>query len=463
MQKSLHFIGICGSGMSSLALMYAQAGYKVSGCDAQTDSATAQQLEAAGCIVARAHASACCFDEAVVTYVYTTAVPADLPELIQARQAGKTVLHRAQALASLFNTVPHAIAIAGSHGKTSTTAMTTHAALAAGINAGFYVGSRLVATGESARLGAGELCIIETDESDRSFLNFSPSIAVITSISHEHVDTYHTLDDLLSTFASFTENIRLGGTLITCADDPLCAALPTPKGIHRMTYGFNAGADLQATMLEQTAVSSTFYVSYRQQRLGTVTLSLGGKHMATNCLASLLALYAAGIPFEQTIPAYATFAGVDRRFTKRGYFKDVLVVDDYGHHPREIASTLHVAHQAASGKLFLVFQPHRYTRTAGLWNEFIQLFNTLLRPQDELIITDIFPSSEQPIPGITAQALTAVLNEQSSATVRYVPFKELEEEVRTHLAEYGKPGDLILFQGAGKLNILAQQLGLSQS
>ena len=457
--RRVHFIGVGGIGMSGIAELLANLGYAVSGSDAKR-SAVTDRLESLGVKVAAGHAAANVGDADVV--VYSSAVRPDNPEVTEARARRIPVIPRAEMLAELMR-LRFGICVAGAHGKTSTTSMIALVLERGGLDPTAVIGGRVSAFGSNARLGRGAYMVAEADESDRSFLKLSPSIAVVTNIDREHMDAYGSFADLQQAFIDFANKVPFYGAVVACADDAeLCAVMP--KFQRRViTYGVNPpkgghhpiifGKDVR---LE--GYGSRSIVETHERRGGAGTTALGelrlavpGRHSVQNALAAVAVGLELDVPFEKIAAALAEFRGAERRFEHRGVVNNVTVIDDYGHHPTEIAAVLAAARAAQPPRIVVAFQPHRYTRTRDLMAE----FGVALAEANEVVLTDIYAASEDPIPGVTVEALAAAVNKARPTPVHVVPRLA---DVAARVADVTRPGDLVITLGAGSIAGLATQL-----
>jgi UDP-N-acetylmuramate--alanine ligase len=446
--RRIHFVGIGGIGMSGIAELLANLGYVVSGSDARRSEVT-DRLAALGVTVQVGHAAGHVGEADVV--VYSSAVKADNPEIAQARASRVPVIPRAEMLAELMR-LRFGIAVAGAHGKTSTTSMIALVLERAGLDPTAVIGGRLSAFGSNARLGRGECMVVEADESDRSFLKLSPSIAVMTNIDREHMEAYGGYADLQQAFVDFANKVPFYGVVVASADDrPLGEVLPRLTR-RTITFGIDADqAELRATEVELAGFGSRSVVVRRVPHrpdtvevLGPLTLQVPGRHSVLNALAAVAVGLELEVPFDRIAGALAEFKGAERRFQRAGDVDGVTVVDDYGHHPTEIAAVLAAARAARPDRVVLAFQPHRYTRTRDLMAE----FGVALAAADEVLLTDIYPASEDPIPGITVEALAAEVNTHRASPVHVVrTVADLPEAV----AAVARPGDLVLTMGAGSI------------
>lgn len=452
--RRIHFVGVGGIGMSGIAELLANLGYAVSGSDAKRSSVT-DRLESLGVTVQAGHAAGNVGDADVV--VYSSAVRPENPEVAEASRRGIPVIPRAEMLAELMR-LRFGIAVAGAHGKTSTTSMVALVLERAGLDPTAVIGGRLSAFGSNARLGRGEYMVAEADESDRSFLKLSPSIAVITNIDREHMDAYGSFADLQQAFADFANKVPFYGAVVACADDAeLCAV--TPRFQRRVIrYGIeSAESNLRATNVRLEGYGSLCTIEQRERdgaavrTLGELRLSVPGRHSVLNALAAVAVGLELDVPFAKIAGALAEFRGAERRFENRGVVNGITIVDDYGHHPTEIAAVLAAARAAKPTRIVVAFQPHRYTRTRDLMSE----FGAALATADEVVLTGIYAASEDPIPGVTIEALAATVNQGRSTAVHVVPKLD---EVAAKVADIARAGDLVITLGAGSIGGLATQL-----
>ncbi len=446
--QRIHFVGIGGIGMSGIAEVLLNLGYKISGSDLKS-SAVTQRLANLGAQTFEGHQAANITAADVV--VTSSAISIDNPEVAEARRLHIPVIQRAEMLAELMR-LKYGIAIAGMHGKTTTTSMVAAVLAAGGLDPTVVVGGRVDAMGSNARLGKSHYLVAEADESDRSFLKLSPILSVITNIDREHMDCYRDMRDVRRTFIEFMERVPFYGLVVGCHDDPILQRL-LPR-VHRrvMTYGTTRGSDFlirtNAPVSEnEPRPLSRFQVIYKERDLGSFTLHVPGVHNVLNATAAIAVGTALDIPTDQIRTALDGFHGVDRRFQLKGKAAGVSVVDDYGHHPTEIRATLAAARQCGFRRVHVIFQPHRYTRTRDLMDE----FSTAFADADTLFILDIYAASEKPIEGIHAEVLVQRIGAIGKPSVSYVPsFAEAAEKT----AAAAQPGDLILTLGAGSVSQL---------
>jgi UDP-N-acetylmuramate--alanine ligase len=450
--RRIHFVGIGGIGMSGIAELLANLGYEVSGSDVKGSEVTAR-LGALGVTVLLGHRAEHVGAADVV--VYSSAVRPDNPELAEARSRHVPVIPRAEMLAELMR-LRVGIAVAGAHGKTSTTSMIALVLERAGLDPTAVIGGRLSAFGSNARLGQGEFVVVEADESDRSFLKLSPSFAVMTNIDREHMEAYGSYAELQQAFVDFANKVPFYGAVVASADDAELSAV-LPRLTRRLiTYGLDAGqADLRARDVVLAGFGSRCTVWRRDRlgrdeavRLGTLDLQVPGRHSVSNALAAVAVGLELDVPFERIASALHEFRGAERRFQLVGTAAGVTVVDDYGHHPTEIATVIAAARAAKPARVLLAFQPHRYTRTRALMDEFA----AALAPADEVVLTDIYAASEDPIPGVTLEALAAAVNARRTTPIHVVPNVA---DVAAAIAALARAGDLVLTMGAGSIGGVA--------
>ena len=444
--QRIHFVGIGGIGMSGIAEVLLNLGYKISGSDLKSSVIT-QRLATLGATIFEGHQPQNVAGAEVV--VASSAVPPDNLEIAEARALHIPVIKRAEMLAELMR-LKYGIAIAGMHGKTTTTSMVAAVLAAGGLDPTVVVGGRVDAMGSNARLGKSQYLVAEADESDRSFLKLSPILAVVTNIDREHMDCYRSMKDVKRAFLDFMDRLPFYGMVVACNDDPLLRRLFPQIQRRLVTYGTRRGSDFQVTLgksnpkPEKSCVSH-FHVTYRGETLGTFELHVPGVHNILNATAAIAVGVGLDVPVEQIHSALAGFAGVDRRFQLRGTAAGVSVIDDYGHHPTEIRATLAAARECGYRKVHVVFQPHRYTRTQSLMDEFATAFEDA----DSLFVLDIYPAGEQPIPEITGAALARRIAENRTLPVKYV--SSFENAATTVIAD-AQEGDMILTLGAGSVS-----------
>jgi len=447
--QRIHFVGMGGIGMSGIAEILLNLGYKISGSDLKSSSVT-QRLATLGATTFEGHIAPNVEGAEVV--VTSSAISPDNPEVAEARKQHIPVIQRAEMLAELMR-LKYGIAIAGMHGKTTTTSMVAAVLAAGGLDPTVVVGGRVDAMGSNARLGKSQYLVAEADESDRSFLKLSPILSIVTNIDREHMDCYRNMRDVRQTFLEFMDRVPFYGMIVACNDDPILRKLLPQVQRRVLTYGTRRGSDflIRPGTIEQQPGEhrplSHFRVSYRAKQLADFALHVPGTHNILNATAAIAAGIGLDIPVDTIRGALENFRGVDRRFQLKGKVADISVIDDYGHHPTEIRATLAAARQCGFRRIHVIFQPHRYTRTKELMEE----FTTAFQNADILRILDIYAASEQPIEGITGEALAARIQEVSGQNVRYgTSFAEVAEAVSAE----AEAGDLILTLGAGSISQL---------
>ncbi|HTY26177.1 MAG TPA: UDP-N-acetylmuramate--L-alanine ligase [Desulfomonilaceae bacterium] len=436
--KDVHFVGIGGVGMSGIAEILLALGFRVSGSDLR-DSAAAQRLEGLGARVWTGHHKDHLEKADVV--VFSSAVADDNPEILAARERGIPVIPRAEMLAELMR-MQTSIAVAGMHGKTTTTSMIASVLSSAGLDPTVVIGGKLDTLGGGARLGQGDLLVAEADESDRTFLKLYPTIAVITNIEMEHVDCYSNIAEITDAFLSFVDRIPFYGYAVVCLDDPQIQKILPQIKKRVITYGLSSQAVVRGWKPYFEGGTSRFTVYKEDETLGEIHLPMPGLHNVLDSLAAVAVADLFDVPFEQTRTALNSFPGVQRRFTLRGKAAGVTVFDDYGHHPTEIRAVLQAARQISGGRIAVLFQPHRYTRTKGLFDEFLTCFHDA----DLLYITDIYPASEQPIEGVTGEALCRGIRSRGHKTAKFLDDEAL---IAAEVTRDLKPGDMLITLGAG--------------
>lgn len=438
--RRIHMVGIGGAGMSGIAEVLLSEGYEISGSD-MAESSVVRQLRELGATVAVGHAAENVGDVQVL--VKSTAIADDNPEVVEARRRGIPVIPRAEMLAELMR-LRQGVAIAGTHGKTTTTSLTASIFDTAGLDPTVIIGGRLNVYGANAHLGSGDYLIAEADESDGSFLCLLPIVNVVTNVDDDHMDHYRNREALDDAFVRFMNKVPFYGLNIVCGDDPGVRALLPRVKRPVATYGFAEGNDLRAEALE-CGPRSRFAVWQGGRRLGEVTLPQPGRHNILNALAAIGAALVADIPFAVCAGGLEGFRGVGRRFEFRGERDGVTVVDDYGHHPAEIEATLRAAREVFPGRrIVAAFQPHRFSRTQAHFGEFCKVFELA----DALLLTEIYAASEKPIPGVSGQSLAEGIRQVCGTPMRY--YRTLDE-LRGALDDELKPGDVLLTLGAGSI------------
>ncbi|HUF49950.1 MAG TPA: UDP-N-acetylmuramate--L-alanine ligase [Longimicrobiales bacterium] len=438
----VHFMGIAGAGMSALAELVARSGGTVTGCDLRPGAAMAAMREH-GIPVATGHDAAHVSDAAAL--VVTSAVMADHPEVAAARARGIPVLKRAQLLGAMVN-AGTLLAVAGTHGKTTTTAATTSILDAARLSPTGIVGGRMAAWGGGLRAGTSDIYVVEADEYDRSFLTLEPAAAVVTNVEPDHLDIYGDLAGLEDGFVAFIGQVRDNGLVAICADDAGARRVAGRVQRDVLTYGTGMAADLRATAIEQDGRAMTFTVVEQGNTLGTLTVATPGVHNVRNALGAFALARHAGATFDDARTALSAFTGVSRRFQEVGTARAVTVIDDYAHHPTEITATLTAARgMFPSRRIVAVFQPHLYSRTRDLSEEFGQA----LAAADTVWVTDVYAAREQPLAGITGELVARAARAAGAEHVQYVPQRD---ELFAQLQRVLSPGDVVVAMGAGDID-----------
>ncbi|GAB2944843.1 UDP-N-acetylmuramate--L-alanine ligase [Hafnia psychrotolerans] len=456
--RHIHFVGIGGAGMGGIAEVLANEGYQISGSDLAPNAVT-QQLTALGAQIYFNHRPENVQDASVV--VVSTAISADNPEIVAAREARIPVIRRAEMLAELMR-FRHGIAVAGTHGKTTTTAMVTSIYAEAGLDPTFVNGGLVKAAGTHARLGSSRFLIAEADESDASFLHLQPMVAIVTNIEADHMDTYQgDFEILKQTFINFLHNLPFYGRAVMCIDDPVIRELLPRVGRHITTYGFSEDADVFIESYRQDGAQGHFTIRRQDKPLITVTLNAPGRHNALNAAAAVAVATDAGIEDDAILHALAGFQGTGRRFDFLGEYSlenvnaksgSAMLVDDYGHHPTEVDATIKAARAGwPDRRLVMIFQPHRYTRTRDLYDDFANVLSQV----DVLIMLDVYPAGEAPIPGADSRSLCRTIRARGKLDPILVSDIDAVPE---SLAQILEGGDLVMVQGAGNIGKVARKL-----
>ena len=453
----IHFVGIGGAGMSGIAEILLQPGFdlEISGCDLQASPVTRRLADELGARIEEGHSPE--HLEGVELLVTSSAVAEDNPEVREARRRGITVVRRAEMLGELMR-LKYGIAVAGTHGKTTTTSLIGTMLTDAGLDPTVIVGGRLRLQGTGARLGRSQYLVAEADEFDRSFLRLTPVVAVVTTIDADHLDTYRDLDDIRDAFVQFASRVPFFGRVVVGLDDPnVQRVLPRLADRRIVTYGFSPQADLSAVDLEPHAGGTRFAVRHLQRGLlGRVELPIPGRHNVANALAAVGVGLALRLPFEVIARGLATFEGVDRRFEQVGSWRGATVVDDYAHHPTEVAATLEAARQTfPKARLHVVFQPHLFSRT----RDQADAFGRALLAADRAVVTDVYASREAPLPGVTGELVTRAATTSGHRSVHYC--RDWQDAPALLAAEV-EPGDVVLTLGAGDIYKLARQLAAEE-
>jgi UDP-N-acetylmuramate--alanine ligase len=440
-KHKIHFVGIGGIGMSGIAEVLLNSGYAVSGSDLQESDAT-RRLRSLGARISIGHGEEnLAGDPSVV--VISTAVKYSNPEVLEARRRHIPVIPRAEMLAELMR-MKYGIAVAGSHGKTTTTSMIAAVLSTVGLDPTVVIGGRVDMFGTNARVGQGEFLVAEADESDGSFLLLSPTIAVVTNIDREHMDFHQTMERLDESFLAFINKVPFYGLAVLCSDDTHVHGLIAKVRKRFITYGLSSDADFSAHELTPVAAGVECEVLKRGKPLGRLRLHLPGRHSATNALAAVAVADELEIPFSRIAEALDAFTGIHRRFEVKGEPGGVLVIDDYGHHPTEIRVTIAAVRDSWKRPLTVIFQPHRFTRTQDLFGEFLTAFEGA----DRLVLTEIYAAGEDPISGVSGEALYQAIKRKGHLDVEFVPDKS---DIVRRLAGKLAAGDMVLTLGAGDI------------
>ncbi|MBI5888822.1 MAG: UDP-N-acetylmuramate--L-alanine ligase [Deltaproteobacteria bacterium] len=438
--KKIHFIGIGGSGMNGIAEVLINMGYQVSGSDLSETQVT-KRLGNCGAEVFIGHREANVRSADCV--VYSSAVKKDNPELKEAASRQIPAIPRAEMLAELMR-LKYGIAIAGTHGKTTTTSMISMILGAANMDPTIVTGGKLNSLGANAKLGAGEFLVAEADESDGSFLKLSPTIAVVTNIDREHMDHYSSMEDVKASYLNFMNKVPFYGCAVICLDHPVIQGLIPGITRRHISYGLSAQSDVHARNIMQSGMETAFDVWYGGESAGNIILKMPGEHNVYNALAAVSVARELGIEFGRVKAGLEGFTGVERRFHVRGTAGGVMVVDDYGHHPEEIKAVLRAAKKGWTKKVVVVFQPHRYSRTKDLFKEFLSAFNDA----DRLILTEVYAAGEEKIEGFTGQALYKGIKAYGHKDAAFVPDAS---DIPAYLEGAASPGDMVITLGAGDI------------
>lgn len=442
-------VGIGGIGMSGIAEVLLNNGFRVTGSDLSLSEVT-ERLATLGATIRQGHDAA--YVEEADVVVYSSAVkPDENPETQEAERQRIPIIPRAVMLGELMR-VKYGIGIAGTHGKTTTTSMTGLVVTEGGFDPTIIVGGKVTVFGSNAVVGEGDIIVIEADEYDRTFLRLTPSLAVVTNIEEEHLDTYRDLDDIKSAFIQYANAVPFFGAAILCLDDQHVQEIVTSVDRRVVTYGTSRQAEIRAENIEQEGLQTRFRVMHGTEELGPIELQLPGLHNVRNALAAIAVGLELEIEFSHIQRALSRFTGVQRRFQKVGEVGDIMILDDYAHHPTEVAATLEAA---AAGfpkrRIVAVFQPHLYSRTRDFQNEFVRVFFNA----DVLVLTDVYGSREKPIPGVDGQMLADLAVKYGHRDVHYVQKKE---DLPDRVAELVRPGDLVITMGAGDIYRYGLQL-----
>ncbi len=436
--KKVHFVGIGGSGMNGIAEVLINMGYTVSGSDIRSTGVT-RRLASLGAEVHIGHRKGNVRGADCV--VYSSAVRMDNPEIEEARSLQIPIIPRAETLAEPMR-MEYGIAIAGTHGKTTTTSMVAAILAHAGVDPTVVTGGRLNSTGSNATLGEGDFLVAEADESDGSFLKLTPAIAVVTNIDREHMDHYRSMDEVKGSYIDFMNKVPFYGCCIVCLDHPVIQSILPSISRRYITYGLSAQADIRAVGIEQREGRTSFEAIACGSPLGTITINLPGEHNVCNALAAVAVARELGISVEDTIEGLEGFKGVERRFELKGTAADIMVIDDYAHHPVEIKAVLKSIKDGWRRRAVVVFQPHRYTRTRDLFRDFLTAFNDA----DVLVLTDIYGAGEEEIQGLSSENLYHAVKDHGHRNVWYIPDIS---QIPAHLEAITRPGDMVITLGAG--------------
>lgn len=483
----VHFVGIGGIGMSGIAMILKQQGYIISGCDSDTSQKSIQDLKALGCQIFEGNNTDGCKNNDIDILVYSSAIKNANPEIIAAQKRGIPTIPRAVMLAELMRT-KYSIAIAGAHGKTTTTSLISHILIESGIDPTVIIGGHLKNISTNARLGHGDFLVAEADESDKTLTKLQATLAVVTNIDLEHLETYKNLDEIKDTFKTFLNNLPFYGKAFLCIDDEnVKSILPIPH-LKVVKYGLDKNlSDIYAQNVQLNPDHSIFDITIKssfslqadhsavannpvnnichdlnqnskiETLLGQIKINMPGIHNVKNCIAAIAVSLDLGLKFEQIVKAIENFKGIERRFCFRGTYNGAEIFDDYGHHPEEIKNTLAVARKRTRGSLIVAFQPHRYTRTSALWENFVETFAK--SEIDRLVITDIYPASESPIENINSKRLVEeIKNRNPKLQIVYGAYDCELTSIKDYVKENAKENDLILSLGAGKITNLADKL-----
>lgn len=444
----IHFVGIGGIGMSGIAEVLLNLGYDITGSDLRASEAT-ERLRSLGAEIHIGHDAANLVGDLSVV-VISTAVKFSNPEVLAARERLIPVIPRAEMLAELMR-MKYGVAVAGSHGKTTTTSMIAAVLTRAGMDPTMVIGGRVRSLGSNAKMGKGDILVAEADESDGTFLLLSPTIAVVTNIDREHMDFYETTEDLTEAFTSFINKVPFYGVAVLCLDHPRVRGL-IPKARKRcVTYGFSADADFYARDVKFNQMAVAFSVNRRDETLGEINLHIPGRHSVSNALAAVAVAHELGVDFPLIAESLSAFTGIHRRSEVKGEVGGVLVMDDYGHHPTEVEVTLQAICEGWGRPLIVVFQPHRYSRTRDLFEDFVAAFDRA----DRVILTEIYPAGEEPIAGASGTQLYQAMQRRGHLDVEFIP--RPEEVARTVVSRL-QPGDIVLTLGAGDIYKVGEEL-----
>lgn len=446
--RKLHFVGIGGVGMSAIAEVMLDKGYEISGSDL-SESEVVQKLRAKGAVIYKGHAAANV--EGKDAIVLSSAIHQDNPELVQAKKLGLKIFHRSDILAFLLNAAK-GIAVAGAHGKTTTSSMISVVLEHAGVDPTILIGGFVDYLNGNAKLGKSDYLVAEADESDGSFLKFYPHIAVVTNIEDDHMDHYGSMENIIKAFIQFVQNLdKENGLAILCFDNENIRNIAPQLDRRYISYALEHEADYTAADIVADGPQTTFTVVYKGEKLGAVTLNIPGRHNVLNALATIAVCHKLGLSIEAIAAGFAVFTGTKRRFQTKFRNDDVWIVDDYAHHPTEIQTTIKAARQTNPKRLVVAFQPHRYTRTQLLRKEFGSCF----KGADVLILTDIYAASEESIPGVSGRTIVDEVKAQTGVDAVYI---EKLADIAPWLEQNRRKGDLIITMGAGNIYTVGETL-----
>ena len=439
--NKVHFVGIGGIGMSGIAELLLNLGFSVSGSDLN-DSEIIQNLRSKGAMIYEGHHAKNLGDCEVL--VYSSAVPEDNPELIAARGKNVTIIKRAEMLGELIALKQTSIGVGGTHGKTSTSSMIGALLSHAQLDPTLVVGGLVKNIDTNSQLGSGDLIVVEADEYDKSFLQLKPTISVITNIEQEHMDCYDDLEDLHNSFTQFANAVPFYGAVLACLDSPGVQDIIPRIKRPVITYGFTSQADISAKNIQSKETKTTYSLYKQNQKCGKVTLNVPGKHNVLNSLAAAAIGFEMGLSAKTIIAGIGSYGGVRRRFEIKGIAGDVMVVDDYAHHPTEVSATLQAARDGWDRRIIAVFQPHLFSRTKSFYKEFAAAF----MDSDVLIVTDIYPAREKPIKGVTGKLVFNAARSTGHKNVHYIP--DLED-LQAALDDMIQENDMVITIGAGTI------------
>ena len=439
--KKVHFVGIGGIGMSGIAELLINLGFEVTGSDMKTTDIT-KNLQKHGAVIHEGHKPGNVNDSDVL--VYSSAVQADNPELKRAKKKLIPIIRRAEMLGELLKLKQTSVAISGTHGKTTTTSMMGSVLTEAGMDPTLVVGGVVKSLDVNALLGQGDVIVVEADEFDKSFLQLTPTYAIITNIDSDHMDCYDSEQDLLNAFAQYANATPFYGAVVACVDEPMVKRILPDISRPVITYGFSGDAEFQADSRVYREVRSTFVAKHREEELGEVELIVPGAHNIKNALAVIALGMEMEIDFDTISNGLKQFSGVKRRFEIKGVFDDVMIVDDYAHHPTEVSATLRAIKNGWDRRLVTVFQPHLYSRTQNFYEDFARSFLI----SDVLIVTDVYPAREEPLAGVTGELITNMAKSMGHENVYWV---EDKKRLITAMKALVEPGDLVITMGAGDI------------